>query len=144
MIQMFSDFRSYLESDVEASDTLLMQIPFTQQSLKAMLPLADAFATQVSDKLDFYRPRVDLSSIGTNGAIVKDSQTFTASGAGFTADLVNQSLSFLDADDKIVRTFPIQAVVDSSTLTLAQNAPETVTNQRFVVHKPLEKVQTLQ
>jgi len=143
-IQMFPDFSDYLASDVQTSGTLLTQIPFTQQNVAAVLPFSDAFNTQVNDKLNFNEPRVDLLPIGTNGAMAEGSQTFTAAGAGFTSDMGYQCLSFLDSQGNILQTFQINAVVDGNTLTLSDPASATVTNQRFVVHKPIQTIQTLQ
>lgn len=142
VIQMFPDFRDYLESEVQNSSSLLSQIPFVQAALNQVLTFADVFDEQVYSKIDFNRPRVDLLD-GVDGAVAAGQKSFASAGAAFTSDMAGQYVSFLDGG-AIVSTYRIQSVTDAHTLQLMTAPQQAVTNQAYVVHRKLEKLQTLQ
>ena len=142
IIQMFPDFRDYLEDEVQNSESMLSQIPFVDGTLSQVLAFADAFDDAVYSKIDFDRPRVDLL-MGTGGSIEAGQTTFTAVGAGFTEDVARQYISFLDGD-VVVGTYRIDQVVDADILELASGPDESVSDQAFVVHERTEKLKTLQ
>ena len=147
IIQMFPDFRDWLEEEVQTQDSFITQIPFVKDALSQVLVFANAFDQNVYQKINWYRPRTDLL-IGLTGTLDKDTRIVTASGAGFTDNMRGKSLSFLDASGKIAVTFAVEKYISATqvkVLRVPKDADaDAYTNKSFVVHKPLEKIQTLQ
>jgi len=137
VILMIPDFLTYLD-DLNNSGTLQVGIPFLQTTLDAVLDFASGFKRDVVDKIDFYRPRVDLVT-GSNGTMEAESDIFHAIGAGFTEDMEGEYLTI-----EGVGTFQIDMVTDSDTLDLDDIVDEELADGEFAVHERLEKIQTLQ
>ncbi|HND51953.1 MAG TPA: hypothetical protein PLV92_06135, partial [Pirellulaceae bacterium] len=142
VIQMFPDFREYLQNEVTTSSSLLTQIPFATTAINQVLLFADAFDAEVYSKINFMLPRVDRAA-GVSGSLAKGSKSFTDPSAHFTDDLVGQYVSFVDGTT-IIATYAITDVPNATTLTLQSSGKATLTNHAYVVHQKLEKLKTLQ
>ena len=74
VILMIKNFLTYLE-DVQDSGILNISIPFLDEVVSGVLDVAAAFKSNVFDKIDFYRPLIEIQS-GAEGYMDVDSFYF--------------------------------------------------------------------
>ncbi|MFM8546624.1 MAG: hypothetical protein ACKODB_03250, partial [Betaproteobacteria bacterium] len=152
MILMFPDFIETLES-IRQDERITSALPFLESSLDQVLMFGNAFKSSVYDKIDFYKPRVDLLSLPS----VAVSRATDAQGAAITA-LVNPlggfDAKFLEKKEvtlyrtvagvrQSVGTFAIDKVVDSKTVAL-RGAQLTGVGLEAVIHEERTQITTLQ
>ena len=69
LITMFPDFLETLD-EIQESEIFANGLPFLDAGLDQVLAFGEGFKSDVYDKIDFYRPRVDLLSVGQVGVAI--------------------------------------------------------------------------
>ena len=151
LITMFPDFLETLD-EIQESEIFANGLPFLDAGLDQVLAFGEGFKSDVYDKIDFYRPRVDLLSVGQVGVAIAnvdgaEKYVLTNPQGGLTEGFVTDkqiTLYGYEAGVEVeIGTYSIDALLNDRTLTL-RNATGLQGNYSMVLHDPREQIQTLQ
>ena len=151
LVLMFPDFIDALAA-VAQDDRIAQALPFLDASLDQLLLFGEGFKTSVYDKIDFYKPRVDVMSLPsvTVSQIVVDGAVVNALVnplGGFDAEFLNKKEITLWREVagmvEPLGTYAIERVIDGKTLALA-GAQISGAGLRAVVHEERVLITTLQ
>ena len=134
VLVMFQDLIRWAE-EYRQYDIMQTEIPFVDQSLGGVLDFASAINENVLEKIDFYRPRVDLLS-GSSAAIAEGK--LTVANGNFTEELRGKIVT-IDGG-----SYRVTSVEDATTLVLDGADDVSLTGKDFVVHERCQLLRTYQ
>ncbi|MGI9132734.1 MAG: hypothetical protein ACR2I0_02145, partial [Rhodoferax sp.] len=144
LILMVPDFIDALET-VRSDSRLATTLPFVDSGLDQILLFSQGFKDTVYDKIDFYKPRVDLLSFGSatvdsTGKLTNPFNTFDAK----TMDGQQVSLyQIVNGSQVLLGTYDVGSVIDGKQIQLS-GSPAAGAGLVAVVHAPRVQITTLQ